>query len=259
MRPTLYLTCLAVLLALAASGPATAAPVYGPLADQPGAFADLIPGGTLWESIINDYGSPADSDAELRSLALGVAVDTYADHGTYLAAVGPHDLLTFTEPVVNPGDALDSQYAAVSVLFTDNDDAVMASPAFVTDGVGVNGNADFSGDGSITMQFATPQTHLGVDFPGELRIELYASGTGPADLIWSSEGMGDFGTEGSTGNFAGVASDVSFDHVILSDPRDDWVFIDNVHYLVPEPGTLALVAVGVLALTGRGRRARLCG
>jgi hypothetical protein len=173
-------------------------------------------------------------------------VGTFIDPALYYSAVGDHDMISFTEAVVSAGDFLSSQYAPVGVEFADGTDQVLSNTAFVTDNVGVNANGD------VTLVFSAAQTHLGLDFPGDLRIELYDGSVNLADLVWSSEAVGDFGGSG-TGYFAGLVSDVSFDHVILSDPHDGYAFIDNLHYVVPEPGTLGLLAVGAVAAIRRRR------
>ncbi len=65
--------------------------------------------------------------------------------------------------------------------------------------------------------------------------------------------VGDFGSVGSLGNFTGLESESAFDHVVLSDPVDGWAFIDDIHYLVPEPATALLLAVGAVSMLGRRR------
>ncbi|MFH0982928.1 MAG: PEP-CTERM sorting domain-containing protein [Planctomycetota bacterium] len=179
---------------------------------------------------------------DLRSMT------TYIDLSLYGAAAGVHEIIRSTEAVVSPGDILYDQYSALGVLFADgavpgggNDDTVLANAAFI-DGRGVNGS------GSIELLFTSPRSHIGVEFPGNVRLALYDG----LNLLWS----GDFGTA-PTGNFGGVVSSTdTFDRVIISDPVDGYAFIDNLHYQIPEPGTILLLAGGGLAALRRARCSR---
>jgi hypothetical protein len=245
---------------LALAGTVRAAPVYstGSAAESaydPEPLAVESPEDALWVHMVNAGAGGFDLGGDLSDMTGRGTFTWFTSSGLFDAAVGPHELITFTEPVVSPGDVLYDQYEPLGVLFLDgatlgggDDDVVLSAGGFVEDGVGVNAN------GSIEIEFAVPQAHLAVDFPGDLRIELFDG----ANLVWTSQAMGDFGGPG-TGFFGGVvASGGTFDRVILSDPVDGLAFIDNFHYdRVPEPGTfILLLGTGSLVLTisRRGKR-----
>ena len=59
---------------------------------------------------------------------------------------------------------------------------------------------------------------------------------------------------GGTGFFAGLVSTQPFDAVIISDPTDSFVSIDDLHFGVPAPPTLALLGLGALGAARRRRR-----
>ncbi len=247
MKARLFLGCLGACLAQMVVGTAYASPVYE-FGDTGSAVnaADLSPQ-TLWWLMTNEGADDGAWEASLRAAASGATVITYTDLPAYNAAVGAHDVITFTEPVVTPGDILVGQYTVDGATFLDGNDLVLANTMFVSDGVGAHGG------GSLTIEFSTPQWHLGLEFPGNLRISLYSGAVDPGNLVWASSGVGDFGAIASTGNFAGLESDVSFDHVVLSDPVDGFAFIDNLHYLIPEPSTAMLLGLGLLGVIRRGR------
>ena len=242
MRPTIYLTSLSALLALALTGPAGAAPVYAPVAaDSPLGSAEVSVD-VLWKLMTNEGADGSAWEAALRSSLVGAPVTTFTDLAAYNSAVGEHDVITFSEDVVSAADILGDQYTPVGASFLDGTDQVLSNTLFVADQLGAAGWGDF------TLGFSALQAHLGVEFPGELRIELYSGEVSPGNLIWS----GDFGGPDTTGNFAGVIPEDAFDYVVLSDPGDSYAFIDNLHYVVPEPGALALLGLGALGVIRRG-------
>ena len=94
------------------------------------------------------------------------------------------------------------------------------------------------------MVFDTPQAWIGVDFPGDLQIDLFSKGR----LIHTSVFIA-----GGIGNFGGIVSSKLFDPAFLIDPVDGAVFIDDVHFGVPAPGALWLLGVAALFPRRRGR------
>jgi hypothetical protein len=165
----------------------------------------------------------------------------FTDKATYQAAVGPHQTITFVG--LADGTVLGSQYSGQGVTFTDGDDTALTDPVFgddifVTDDAGAFGSF-FNG---MTLKFSTPINHIGVDFPGALKIQLYSGAT----LVGTSQ---DFGGSGE-GFFGGVLDHgITFDTVVLTDWLDDAVFVDNLYFglaAVPEPSTY--LAGALLAL-----------
>jgi hypothetical protein len=165
-------------------------------------------------------------------------ITNYSSLPEYFTVVGPHQIIYFTELAV--GTVLSDQYVLQSVTFADGDDVVYSSTHLITDGVGVNAN------GRIDLLFSTPQTHIGVEFPGAIRIEIYNGAT----LIGTSI---DFAGSGE-GFFGGIVSTEPFNRAVLLDWADGTAYIDNLYYEIPEPGTILLVGLGGLALF-RKRRA----
>ncbi len=99
----------------------------------------------------------------------------------------------------------------------------------------------------IELLFDSPQLWIAVDYPGDVRIQLFDRGA----LIFTSS---DNFPGGGLGFFAGLASTEFFDGVIISDPTDDAVFIDDLHFGVPAPSTLALLAFAALTACRRRHR-----
>ena len=166
-------------------------------------------------------------------------ITEFVSLGAYNAAVGAHTIITFTEVPI--GSTLTSQYSGLGVTFSDGNDTTRSDSAFVVDGVGAAGNGRFD------LSFSTQSTHIGAEFPGALRIELYND----ANLLATSS---DFAGSGS-GFFGGVLS-TPFNRVVLIDWFDDLVFIDNLHFGVPEPCTFTLTTLALLGLVAHGHHRR---
>ncbi len=161
--------------------------------------------------------------------ALG-GVWEFTDSLEWQAAVGPFTTIDFTG--LPNGTFVTDQYAELGILFTDGNDFIHMSGSHVNDGWGLGGNE------AIHLSFDTPQAWIAVDFPGGLKIELFKDGA----LIYTS---GNFGL-GGTGNFGGLLSSQPFDGVVLTDWIVGDVFIDDLHFGVPAPPTLALLALASL-------------
>ncbi len=161
----------------------------------------------------------------------------FTDKQEWEAAVGGFLTADFTG--FAPGEFITDQYADLGILFTDGNDSINFSPtAFPNDAWGLDGNGD------ISVSFDTPQAWIGVDYPGLLTIELYSEGR----LFFTSNIYG-----GGVGNFLGLVSESFFDAVVLIDPLDDAVFIDDLHFGVPAPGALWLLGLGALCARRRRR------
>ena len=171
------------------------------------------------------------------ALPVSAGVMEFTDKDEWIAAVGAFTTIGFTE--FPSGTFVTDQYADLGILFTDGNDIIVCcgKETFPEDGAGLDGNGD------IAVAFDTPQLWIGADFPGFLDIELYFQGK----LFHT----GVFGF-GGVGNFGGMLSTQPFDAAVLIDPLGE-AEIDDLHFGVPAPGTLPLLALGAL-WTRRRRR-----
>ncbi len=159
------------------------------------------------------------------------------DREEWFSLVGPVITVDFTG--FAPGTFITDQYADLGILFTDGNDFIHMSGSHVNDGWGLGGNE------AIHLSFLTPQAWIAVDFPGAVKFELFSGG----DFIYASSNFGG----GGVGLFAGLLSTDLFDAALIYDWGDDQVFIDDLHFGVPAPGALWLLAVAAL-LRRRRRR-----
>ena len=168
--------------------------------------------------------------------ALGGFIE-FTDKDEWIAAVGDFTTIDFTG--FAQGTFITDQYADLGILFTDGNDTFFFTPSFINDSWGVDGN------GNISVVFDTPQAWIGVDFPGFLTIELFSAG----NLIHTAE----FGF-GGVGNFGGLVSSQLFDAAVLVEGIPGFeAEIDDLHFGVPAPATLALLALATLFSTRRRR------
>ena len=171
----------------------------------------------------------------LLSAPAHAGVQEFTDKDEWINAVGEFTTVDFTG--FDVATFITDQYADLGILFTDGNDSIQHTVSFLNDEWGLDGNGD------ISVAFDTPQLWIGVDFPGFMRIELYDEGR----LIYTSSNF----LPGGVGNFAGLFSNASFDAAVLIDPANE-AAIDDLHFGVPTPGSMALFALG--ALTRRRRR-----
>jgi len=149
----------------------------------------------------------------LLILLPGLAQATeYTDRPTWEAAVGGVSTAPFTG--YGSGTVITTQYQSIGMTFTQANDTVFFTNAFVTDGVGV----DCTGDMQIV--FSSPQNAIGVDFPGALVIDLYSGNT----LVYASSNFAGSGM----GFFAGIVTNASFDRAVIGDWMDGAAYVDNV-------------------------------
>ena len=168
-------------------------------------------------------------------------VTEFTERAEWETAVGQFTTIDFTG--FPEFTIITDQYEDLGVLFTDGNDTILFNNGFLNDGVGLSGRA-FD---DIELSFVTPHLWIAVDYPGDVRIQLFDRGA----LIFTSS---DNFPGGGFGFFAGLVSTEFFDGVIISDPTDDAVFIDDLHFGVPAPPTLAVLAFGALAACRRRRR-----
>ena len=172
--------------------------------------------------------------------ALGGFVEEFTDKDEWIAAVGRFTTIDFTG--FPDGTFITDQYADLGVLFVGgNENIFLSDNAFPNDGAGL----DDGGFTPIAVSFDTPQAWIAVDFPGTVQFELFSGG----ELIYTSSAFGG----GGAGFFAGLVSTELFDAAVIDDPGDFSVAIDDLHFGVPAPATLALLALGSLFSTRRRR------
>ena len=175
--------------------------------------------------------------AVLMSASTHGGVQEFTDKDEWIFAVGEFTTIDFTG--FPDGTFITDQYVDVGVVFMDGDDNIRFSPTgFPNDQWGIDGNT------AIHLSFDSPQAYIAVDYPGGMKFELFSEGR----LIYTSSGFG----LGGVGNFAGVLSTDLFDGALLYDWVLGSVFVDDLHFGVPAPGSLVLLALG--ALTQRRRR-----
>ena len=158
-------------------------------------------------------------------LVAGVAraeggVREFLDPSEWQSAVGPFATIDFTG--FPKGTLITDQYADLGVTFVEGNDTINFAPSFINDGSGLDGNG-----ATIAIAFDRPQMWMAVDYPGDVQIELYSD-----DVLVFTSGL--FGG-GGAGNFLGLLSTEAFDAAVLSDPIDDAVFIDDLHFGPPPP------------------------
>jgi hypothetical protein len=136
----------------------------------------------------------------------------YTDLPTWEAALTGIQTAPFTGFFA--GTIITNQYQPIGMTYTQANDTVFLSSVFSTDGAGLKCN------GNTSITFNSPQTAIGIDFPGGLSIELYSGGT----LIYAS---GNFAGSG-TGFFAGIITTATFDRAIVDDWVDGSAYVDNV-------------------------------
>ncbi len=165
-------------------------------------------------------------------------VTEFTDMAEWEAAVGVFTTIDFTGwPEFT---IITDQYQDLGVLFSDGNDTILFSNAFQNDGVGLGGTVD-----DIELSFDAPQLWIAVNYPGNIQLELFRNNK----LIHVSSVFSDI-----LGDFAGLLSTEPFDVALISDPSDDAVFIDDLHFGVPAPPTLAVLAFGAVVTCRRRRR-----
>jgi len=140
------------------------------------------------------------------------------------------------------------QYLAQGAIFTDGSDITEPNAgAFPNDGWGLAGSSGFA-SGPIVVEFTQPMNWIAVEHPGNLRYEVFSGG----QLLYVSSNSG---FPPADTYFFGLVSDTSFDKVVIRDPLDNFVFIDDLYFgaPVPAPGGVAVLLAGLL-MPARRRR-----
>ncbi len=175
--------------------------------------------------------------ALLISASAHGGVQEFTDKDEWIDAVGEFTTIDFTG--FPEFTIITDQYQDLGVTFTDGNDVTFFTPSFVNDDWGLRGNGD------IHLSFDRPQGWIGVDFPGAIRILLFSGG----ELIhFSSIFAAD-----PVGGFGGLVSSDLFDAAVILDPFDDAPFIDDLHFGVPAPGGLMLLALAGICPRRRRR------
>ncbi len=172
--------------------------------------------------------------ALLTSLSVGPAhgaVTEFIDKDAWIAAVGTFMIVDFAG--FPPGTFITEQYAGLGIHFTDGNDSIPPFGQFLfpNDGWGLDGN------GNINVSFDSPQLWIAVDYPGFMQFELFWQD----QLVYTSSLF----LPGGIGNFAGLLSNDLFDAARIIDPGGQ-AAIDDLHFGVPSPGVIALLALGGL-------------
>jgi hypothetical protein len=175
----------------------------------------------------------------ITSATRGEVIEVF-DSAEWQNALATVTTVGFTEHPA--GTLITNQYADLGLLFTDgNDNIVCCGNAFRIDGAGVGGGFPF---GPITLAFVTPQSGIAAEFPGAVRFSLFSRGALLYESQPYSRGLGNL--------FVGLVSTAPFDAVVIDDPIDNAVFLDDLYFGVPAPGVLPLVALAG-AMGGRRR------
>ena len=151
----------------------------------------------------------AGPDADDRSIT------NYTDYATWLSDFGA-SVAENRYAELGDGVIVTSQYSGVGATYTDGDDVTFRY-GDSTDGMLLDG------DGRIHISFSTPQTAIGVNFPGALQIIGYDDS---GNQVFASDQFAGSGTF----HFGGVISTEPFTNVELLDWYDDTVYVDDVFY-----------------------------
>ena len=150
------------------------------------------------------------------------------------------DVTTIDFTGFEKGTLITDQFEDLGLIFNGVNHFIDQSDGLFEDGWGLAR----AGDGPIDLSFTTPQSWIAIDFPGIIYFELFNEG----ELVYTSSLFGG----GGVGFFGGLISTETFDAVLII--KQGGALIDDLHFGVPAPGTLALL--GLAAVLPRRRRRR---
>ncbi len=139
------------------------------------------------------------------------------------AAIGSITTIGFNE--LGPDILVTHQYSSLGVEFIGNPNFTRGEDfiGFPEDGWGLDGNQ------VINLVFDSLQGGIATDHPGNTQFDLFFDG----GLVYSSSRFGG----GGAGRFGGVLG-IEFDEVLIVDPVDSSVFLDDLHFVsIPAPAT----------------------
>jgi hypothetical protein len=179
----------------------------------------------------------------INHVQANAAVTEFWFRNQWQNAAGPHVTIDFQGYPKNT--LIDDECDHLGLLFPDGNDVIDYDNSLLNDGVGLR-----SSDlvfGIITIDFDEHITAVGADFQGHMDIWLYADGA----LIWESTVFSDAATR-----FGGLTSTVPFDRVLIRDPTNGTVSIDDLYFGPPIPAPGGPFVVALAALSMRRRRSR---
>jgi hypothetical protein len=168
-------------------------------------------------------------------------VQVYVNFAEWQAALTSTTTIGFTG--FQDGMSITNEYAGDGVTFASPSPFVLNGfDSFPNDGSGIVTNSFIQ---QISAEFSSGQYGIATHFSGAIQFSLLFEG----QLVYESDPFG----VGSA-LFVGLVTDIPFDRVILFDPVDPVVVIDDLHFGVPAPGILPLLALA--GIIGQRRRSR---
>ncbi len=184
--------------------------------------------------------------ASAMLLAAAASHATAVQNTTGLA--GATNTITFSELTLAAGTTITNQYAADGASFSAFAVFRPQDGFYGTDYIG-----NFGGQGTANpfeIVFTHAVSGAAFDF-------ISNSGTTQFEALLSGSVVGTFSaaTSTSVGNFYGFDG-VSFDTIRVTSPGNGAMEMDNLEFrtAVPEPGSIALMAIGLAAIALRARR-----
>jgi hypothetical protein len=178
--------------------------------------------------------------AAFRGHQACAAVEVFFDFTEWQSALTSTTTIDFTG--LPNGFGISDQYADQGVLFPPNDTFILHGfSTFPNDGAGLHSGV---ASGEIAATLLEPQFGIAFHFAGLMQMELSHEG----QAVFLSDIYG-----GGVGNFVGFVADSPFDGAVLFDPLDPVAVIDDLHFGVPAPGALGLIAIAAM-VGGRRRR-----